>query len=920
MLSFNVVRTSFALRYRSFFVWRESRGSESLSTGSTNEVIEDMALKKSEIYSTLIKCANKLRSNSGIGAESFKNYVLIILFLKYISDRVKSGERTMLIIPKGCSFDDIIALKGKKIIGEEINKIIAKIAEVNELQDVINLTDHDFCDKKLGNPDDSSKLISELVAAFQDGGLDFSQNRAADDDLIGDAYEYLMRNFASQAGKDKGQFYTPTEVSRLMALLIGIDQDERPNVSAYDPTCGSGSLLLRVRAASKHNVSLDGQDIDPANIELSYLNMLIHGCETPDIRVGDTLNRPQHTKQTANGSPELCQYDYVVSNPKFSLHNWMSEAKENDIYGRWNKTIGVPPQQYGDFAFLLHCVRSLKHDGKCAIILPNGVLTRGGEEQRLRKWLVDEQHILSGIIAFPANAFFGTSIAGNVLILDKRRVDDGVFFIDASDLGYKDADSKIRLREQDIKRIIDVWRARKDVPHFAHLATYERIKQDGESGEGQYQIERNDFALNLSLYVTPVDKEVHQNIEAHLHGGIPVADIDRLEYYWDICPKLRHALFVPLRDGFVRLKVDKSAISSTINANSDFRHQAQVFSDTLHQWCSAMLPKMRAVGIDNDPKSLIAEWGQMLLDMFLKCPSLVNAYDVYDQLLGYYTESLQDDLYMISRDGWKPVLILPTKRNAKLTDLVCDLLPVDLAIAHFLPELKAQLCEAESKLASIQERIESHLDENEDCFDDSLFYGKLNASNLKRKIERCKAHKLTEKERQIIKSMMPLLEKTNKENKARLDTMLKQHRHLFPAECAKITKKIVNTLLTNSDNWEFSTSEQLSAWTDYSDMLEEEAGCKNDIKDLSARIYASVVEVYKTLAPDTVRDIIVREKWLAAIEARIQIEMVNVTHSIAADVTELSKRYEFTLSQLNDSFAKKEADVLNHLKEMGFEL
>ena len=334
-----------------------------------------MALKKSEIYSTLTKCANKLRSNSGIGAESFKNYVLIILFLKYVSDKVKSGDNTVLEIPDGCYFEDIVALKGKKTIGDSLNKIIEKISSANGLQDIINLSDHDFCDKKLGNAEDSSKLIAELISAFQDDGLDFSHNRAADDDLIGDAYEYLMRNFASLAGKDKGQFFTPTEISRLMALLIGIDQDDRSMVSAYDPTCGSGSLLLRVRAAAKHNVSLDGQDIDPANIELSYMNMVIHGCETPDIRQGDTLNSPKHTI-----NERLQTYDYVVSNPKFSLHNWMLTAKETDKYGRWSPDMGVPPQQYGDFAFLLHCVKSMKPNGKCAIILPNGVLTRGGDE------------------------------------------------------------------------------------------------------------------------------------------------------------------------------------------------------------------------------------------------------------------------------------------------------------------------------------------------------------------------------------------------------------------------------------------------------------------------------------------------------------------------------------------------------------
>jgi hypothetical protein len=247
-------------------------------------------------------------------------------------------------------------------------------------------------------------------------------------------------------------------------------------------------LLLRVRAIAKHEVALFGQDIDPANIELSYLNMFIHGCEDADIRVGDTLNAPKHVDDG-----QLTTYDYIVSNPKFSLHNWMNGASANDEFGRWNADIGVPPQQYGDFAFLMHCVKCLKSDGKCAIILPNGVLTRGGEEAKLRKWLV-EQRLLSGIIAFPANTFFGTSIAGNVLVIDKTRPQDGVFFIDASELGYKDADSKIRLREQDIKRIVDVWRARQDVPHFAHLATFDAEQKENED-VAMYEVERNGFAF-----------------------------------------------------------------------------------------------------------------------------------------------------------------------------------------------------------------------------------------------------------------------------------------------------------------------------------------------------------------------------------------------------------------------------------------
>lgn len=889
-----------------------------------------MALKKSEIYGTLTKCTNKLRSNSGIGAESFKNYVLILLFLKYVSDRVKSGENTILVIPEGCTFDDIVAMKGMKggtkkyipgvsdgysTIGDGINKVIGRIVEVNELQDVINIADHDFCDKKLGNAEDSSKLISELVSAFQDDGLDFSQNRAADDDLIGDAYEYLMRNFASQAGKDKGQFYTPTEVSRLIALLIGIDMDERPQISAYDPTCGSGSLLLRVRAAAKHNVSLDGQDIDPANIELSYLNMIIHGCETADIRVGDTLNSPQHVD---NG--QLRTFDYVVSNPKFSLHNWMNGAKVEDTYGRWNSEIGVPPQQYGDFAFLLHCVKSLKHDGKCAIILPNGVLTRGGDEEKLRKWLV-EQHLLSGIIAFPPNAFFGTSIAGNVLIIDKKRPQDGVFFIDASELGYKDADSKIRLREQDIKRITDVWRARKDEEHFAHLATYEKVLHEGEE-EPSYEIEHNGFALNLSLYVTPVDKEVHQNIEAHLHGGIPNDDIDRMKYYWDICSDLRDSLFVPLRDGFSKLSISKEKVAITIEGNKSFIAQAKIFEESLNAWCNTIKADMLDVEKNNDPKTIIASWGQSILDKFENCRSLVDAYDVYDQLMGYYNDSLQDDLYIISNGGWMPKLIEPVKKTIKWSDLTCDLLPVNIAIQHFLGDLKGSLVARENDLSRLQESMTSLIEENEEDFDESIFHGKLNISSVKKKLECCVCKRLTEKEVAVLREIMAIFnsKKTlNAADKKTIANLSGSVKYLFE-EGKNISKSIVSNLLKNSESWEYSTTEQRELWAEYATMLENEKTLKDQIKNLSATLLTEIRRVFSELTPDVAKPIIVNEKWIAEITERIAKEMPTITNNISAEVSSLVKRYENTLGELNDKFIDKESAVLIHLKDMGFEL
>ena len=656
-----------------------------------------MAIKKSELYSTLAKCTNKLRSNCGIDAELFKNYVLIILFLKYISDREASGELELIEIPDGCRFKDIVALKDTINIGDGINKIIGRIKDANAgVLDFINIHDHDFCDKRLGAPKEASNVISGLVAAFQADGLDFTHNRAADDDLIGDAYEYLMRNFASQSGKDKGQFFTPTEVSRLMASLLGIHNDERGNVSVYDPTCGSGSLLLRIRSSARKGmqVSLQGQELVHSNVELCNLNMIIHGYEEADIRQGDTLNTPKHI----HDGNRLDQFDYIVSNPPFSLHNWMSSAMPDDEYGRWNREIGVPPQQYGDFAFLMHVVRSLKHNGRAAIILPNGVLTRGGDEEKLRRWLID-QHLISGIVALPPNTFYGTGIAGNIIVVDKNCAHDGIFFIDASRGFYKDEDSKNRLREQDLRHIADIWERREDEPHFARLVPYDKIE---------------DYNLNIPRYVSAPDKSVDHDIEAHLHGGIPEKDIDRLGHIWEICPDLKSKLFTEIRPGFYNLNYDDSKVSEVIESSDDYRRQYDVFKSAVEDWEQAVKPLMLAVDFDCHPKEEIELWSGMLLDKLAGIPSLIEKYDAYDRLMDYWTTTMQDDLFMVSRDGWgKNVLSVPAKKNYKWTDLQSDLLPVNIVVDKFLSAERDEYFSIEETIERLNDELKETT-ENED--------------------------------------------------------------------------------------------------------------------------------------------------------------------------------------------------------------
>ena len=300
-----------------------------------------MAIKKSELYSTLWKCCDELRG--GMDAGQYKDYVLVILFVKYISDKHKTDSDFMIEIPDGCFFDNFVALKGHSNIGEEMNKKMASLAEANGLDNVINVAD--FCnEQKLGKGKDLVETLSGLIGVFENSDLDFGRNRASDDDLMGDAYEYLMKNFATESGKSKGQFYTPAEVSRVIAKVLELDKARKGiSTTIYDPTCGSGSLLLRALAETSKGATLYGQEKDNATVGLAKMNMILHGEMYAEIKQGDTINDPQYK----DGDGHLRTFDYVVANPPFSTKSWLKSAKEEDEYGRWGQrnNIGITARE-----------------------------------------------------------------------------------------------------------------------------------------------------------------------------------------------------------------------------------------------------------------------------------------------------------------------------------------------------------------------------------------------------------------------------------------------------------------------------------------------------------------------------------------------------------------------------------------------
>lgn len=810
-----------------------------------------MAIKKSELYSTLWKCCDELRG--GMDASQYKDYVLVILFVKYISDKSRNDTDFMIDIPAGCYFEDFVALKGHANIGEEMNKKMAALSEANQLDGVFVA---DFDDEtKLGKGKDKVETLSGLIGIFQTSDLDFSKNRAADDDLIGDAYEYLMKNFATESGKSKGQFYTPAEVSRVIAKVLGLDKVNSIRTTIYDPTCGSGSLLLRAKAETPTDATLYGQEKDNATVGLAKMNMILHNDPYATIKQGDTLNDPQYKDESSN----LQAFDFVVANPPFSTKSWLKGAKEEDQYHRWGSSIGIPPEKNGDYAFLLHIVRSIKQTGCGACILPHGVLFRGNAEAQIRKYLVADRRYIKGIIGLPANLFFGTGIPACIIILEKSETSNrkGVFMIDAKSGFMKDG-AKNRLREQDIRRIVDVWQQQRDVPHFARFVPLE-------------EIERNDYNLNIPRYISAPDTEILQDIEAHLHGGLPAHDIEQLAAYWQVCPSLRNDLFRPhdTRAGYFALNCDAEAVRDTIMDNADFRRQTEIFYRSYAEWCDRHRETLYSLATGFAPKRLIEVLSDSLLAIFKRDESLVDAYDVYDCLMNYWSETMQDDCYLIAANGWKAELYTPQptakKRDAKPKekkpstpeDVVCDLLPVPIVIDEYFAEEKQLISVSEELLNDKENQLNELLEEHAEAVFD--------ADNFEDK-------KLTDGN----------------------------------------VKKRIKTLDRKSD------ADEIAVLAQYLELKADISQVKRELKTLKENLLAVLKVKYSNLTEDDIKRLVIEKKWFAALSARLDSEMQRVGQQLTSKVSALAERYAQTLPEIDAEIADLETKVTAHLKQMGF--
>ena len=810
-----------------------------------------MPIKKSELYSRLWQSCDELRG--GMDASEYKNYILVLLFIKYVSDKFAGQPYAEIKVPRGASFKDMVALKGNKDIGDLINKkIVGPLADANQLSDMPDFNDA----AKLGSGKEMQERLTNLIAIFEDKAFDFSKNRADGDDILGDAYEYLMRHFATESGKSKGQFYTPAEVSRVIAKVLGIRGAKTgPNTTVYDPTCGSGSLLLKVAYEATTKVTLYGQEKESTTAGLARMNMILHGNAMATIEPGNTLTDPKF-----KDGQGLKTFDYVVANPPFSDKRWSTGLDpEKDPYGRF-ESFGVPPDKQGDYAYLLHIVRSLKSTGHGACILPHGVLFRGNAESDIRKALVRKGYI-KGIIGLPANLFYGTGIPACIVLIDKQdaQARKGIFMVDAS-AGFMKDGPKNRLREQDIHKIVDTFTRQADMPRYSRMVSLS-------------EIEKNDFNLNLPRYIDSQIPEDIQDIEGHLQGGIPAADVDAesaMAPYWTVCPGLKASLFAKGRKGYFDLKVAKADIKTTIYEHPEFADFIAQMNAHFAVWKKKSTATLKGLKPGFHPKELIAKLSEGLLDHYEGRP-LVDPYDIYQHLMDYWAATMQDDAYLVADEGsdggWhaETYRVIETKKGkdgkpGKEVDKgwACDLVPKALVVSRFYAKEQAALdqmtAELETATAKLAELEEEHGGE-EGAFSE---LDKVNAANVAKRLKEVKGDKDAKAE-----------------------------------------------------------AEALEAWLEANT---KEADLKKRVKDAEASLDAKAYAQYPKLGEADVKSLVVDDKWMAELEAMIHGETDRISQQLTQRVKELAERYETPLPKLNDRVAELEAKVNRHLAKMGFEL
>ena len=861
----------------------------------------------------------------------------MLLFFKYVSDRYKGQPFAEFTVREGGSFDDLIKAKGKSDVGERVDKIIQKFLEDNRLQG--SLPEVSFNNpEELGSGKELVDKVSGLIGVFQNPAIDFKNNRASGDDIIGDAYEYFMMKFAQESGKSKGQFYTPSEVSRIIARLIGIGdikQSANKKWTLYDPACGSGSLLIRAadEAPVDENgdtiVTIFGQEKDHATAGLAKMNLILHQKGTGEIKRGNTLVDPAFTDDYG----QLKKFDFIVMNPPFSDKSWSDGIKTSeDKYKRFDG-YGIPPEKNGDYAWFLHVLKSLDTNGKAGIILPHGVLFRGNAEETIRLKVLGKKYI-KGIVSLPANLFYGTGIPACIIIIDKEDAEtrEGIFLIDAS-RGFKKDGNKNRLREQDIEKIVQTFVSGKLEKGYSEFVKYSDI------------LEQNAGNLNVPRYIQRVDDSLPQNIAAHLKGGIPGTDIDSLKRLWDISPVLKQEIFtcIDANQDVYNLACLSEEIEGIIGQDANIIAEKKKETETTFStWREKVKDILLGINFETNPKELIRTIAVMLLEEY-ETARLLDNYDVYDCLLNYWNAKLQDDAYVIKASGYEAGREIEYEyAQKKVKDengeqiTIDDTSKVKSFEGTLIPreiieeEYFADELEEINNLMEKSAELEAELDEmrEDESGDDGLLKDVLNdkgdsipKTNLNKRIKELDGKKTSP----VLDAMSKLVEMFELGNTDEMAKILRAMPELEEYDLrgkngAFGKAKLKSALKTAAETAVVPDiyKEEYDALTTYADKMAEKDEADKEWKKARKELDDKVEAKYAELSLEEIKHLLFVKKWMCKLEEDLQGEFEQVLNQLSSKVLLIAKRYEHTLGEIEERTTKSRAMVISALERMGY--
>lgn len=894
-------------------------------------------MKKQQLAAKIWKAANKMRSK--IEANEYKDYILGFIFYKFLSDQEERYLKENGLPPE--EFPEELQEENEDVVtfcrdnlgyfmayenlfstwlGEKSDFSVGQVRTALSAFSRLLSPHHEkifhriFATletglSKLGESTGAqTRAISDLIQLIRDIPMDGRQGY----DVLGYIYEYLISNFAANAGKKAGEFYTPHEVSQLMSEIIAHHLRGREHIKIYDPTSGSGSLLITIgKSASKYmrnkdNILYYAQELKENTYNLTRMNLIMRGIRADNItaRNGDTLEEdwPWFDDADPAGTYEPLYVDAVVSNPPYSQH-WTPKGKENEPRYRY----GLAPASKADYAFLLHDLYHLKPDGIMAIVLPHGVLFRGdadGEgEGKIRKNLIENNHI-EAIIGLPANIFFGTGIPTIIMILRQKREDTDVLFVDASKEFIKDGKQN-RLQASNIRRIADAVIGREEIPHFARLVTKEEIRANG-------------YNLNIPRYIDSGEESETWDIYATICGGIPNEEIDRLQTYWDCFPRLRDTLF--RRDGTPYSQPGVSDVRLAIRESSEMkdflrRYTARFESlgDCLRQ---ELLGDLMNLPLAKEEETI---WQDIRarLDGF----PLINPYKAY-QLLDDAWANIFLDVEALQTESWDavrgidPHMVTKTKNGVEVEvqegweghilpfDLVQEaLLPDDLAEVHRLAESMDRITETYAEIIdslSEEEKSGPYLNDKNDAF------LKKETKNMVKSIREDVTS--PEIEQLMEYSVFLCRGRKNSEKLAFIAAHPGVRWEAIDGKSPYGKKAVQNRIKKIKEAWIFPEDSLESKLIRVVQLMDEEAVVKSTYEEKRAALQEKTMEIIRTVDDDTARDLL-RRKWILPLAAALHCLPGEMETELTARVEALMEKYQETALEVETKAQASGADL-----------